>query len=123
MARIGCRSFFSILAVAAMSGSALAAASAPTDLDLTCAGNKYKHGDPFPTPETVTLKISGGKKVSVGFGEGGSGTTESARVLSNNVIQLKFNAKPFTGEYFHFSGDLFLINKDQTLTRLVCKPK
>jgi hypothetical protein len=42
--------------------------------------------------------------------------------LTNNSIQLKFAAGAFTGEYFHFTGDLFLIHKDGRLTRLECKP-
>jgi hypothetical protein len=28
-----------------------------------------------------------------------------------------------TGEYFNFTGDLFLIHRDGGFTRLVCKPK
>ena len=46
-----------------------------------------------------------------------------ARVVSANAIQLRFAAGGVIGEYFNFTGDLFLIHKDGRFTRLVCKPK
>jgi hypothetical protein len=35
----------------------------------------------------------------------------SARLVSDNKIQLKFRTKDFEGEYFHYTGDLFFIYK------------
>jgi hypothetical protein len=91
-------------------------------LDLTCSGNSYAStGDPFPTPETVAFKWDGKKSVTVTV-PGGDGPT-AARIVSSNPIQLKFSAGAATGEYFNFSGDLFLIHKDGRFTRLVCKPR
>jgi hypothetical protein len=45
----------------------------------------------------------------------------SARVVSDNKIQLKFRTKDFEGEYFHYTGDLFFIYKSGHLMRLTCK--
>jgi hypothetical protein len=45
----------------------------------------------------------------------------AATVESNNNIQLKFQTDGFVGEYFHYTGDLFLIYKSGHLARLTCK--
>jgi hypothetical protein len=44
------------------------------------------------------------------------------RMTSNNKIQLKFATREFVGEYFHYTGDLFLIYKSGQLARLSCSP-
>jgi hypothetical protein len=62
------------------------------------------------------LTISSGK-VGLDFGSGSA----AAKVQSDNKIQLKFSTDEFTGEYFHNTGDLFLIYKDSHLARLTCK--
>lgn len=96
--------------------------AAPSSLNLVCSGNSYsKLGDPFPTPETVTLATSDTTHVLVGLP--GSGKPAQAKIVSSNAIQLKFAAAGLTGEYFNFSGDLFLIHKDGRFTRLACQPK
>ena len=94
----------------------------PSDLDLVCSGNSYgKLGDPFPTTETVSLKREGKKPVMIGLP--GSNKPTKASIVSSNPIQLKFSSAGLTGEYFNFSGDLFLIHKDGRFTKLTCKPK
>jgi hypothetical protein len=103
----------------ALCAPALAAGKPADNLKLSCSGNSYKHDDPYPAPETAALNTSG-KSVTVAIGQGGA---ENARVLSNNVYQLKFSAGKFTGEYFHLTGDLFLIHKDGRLIKLACKPE
>ena len=115
------KSFLCALALTALDIPVLAAGG-PANLNLTCSGNSYNHDDPFPAPETVSLSVSGSNRVSVLLGQSGSGKPETARVLSNNEIQLKFAAQPFTGEYFHLTGDLFLIHKNGRLTKVSCKP-
>lgn len=95
------------------------AASAAPDLTLACSGNSYKRGDPFPAPQTFSLKIGGKNSVAIG---GSSLQPGKAHVLSNNPIQLRFTAGKFTGEYFHLTGDLFLIHPDGRLIRLACTP-
>ena len=69
------------------------------------------------TTETVKLTLGRAQKVTLDLGEGAI----SARVLSNNKIQLKFRTKDFEGEYFHYTGDLFFIYKSGHLMRLTCK--
>jgi hypothetical protein len=94
----------------------------PSDLDLVCSGNSYrKLGDPFPTTETVSFKREGKKPAMIGLP--GSDKPTKASIVSSSPIQLKFSARGLTGEYFNFSGDLFLIHKDGRFTKLVCKPK
>jgi len=46
----------------------------------------------------------------------------SARVVSDNGIQLKFRTNDFTGEFFHYTNDMFLIYKSGHLARLACTP-
>lgn len=87
---------------------------------VVCTGNSYKEDGPFPTVETFSLKIEGKKPVMIGGP--GSEKPVKARLIANNAIQLKFTTGKFTGEYFNFTGDLFLIHTDGRLTRLTCKP-
>ena len=46
--------------------------------------------------------------------------TLTPRITSNTKLQLKFATKEFVGEYFHYSGDLFLIYKSGQLARMNC---
>ena len=71
---------------------------APIDLALTVAG----HGK-------ATIDMDGSKKLD-------------ARVTSDNKIQTKHQTKQFVAEFFHYTGDLFLIYKSGTLARLTCSP-
>ena len=88
----------------------------PTSMQLGCSGQLIEPTGKAPSPKTVQLTISSGN-VGVDFGSG----NVAARVESNNNIQLKFKTDEFTGEYFHFTGDLFLIYKSGHLARLTCK--
>jgi hypothetical protein len=74
-----------------------------------------------PTTLAATFSTANkATKLSIDLGKGGS---FSPLVLSNNPLQLKFRAKDFTGEYFHYSGDMFLIYKSGHLARLTCAPR
>ncbi len=114
-ARIGVFFACVVFGAAAACGSASGA-----ELNLVCSGNSYVKGVPFPTVETVSLKL-GGKKPVLG-GLAGSDRPIKARTIANNDIQLKFAANGLTGEYFHYSGDLFLIRANGRFTKLLCKP-
>jgi hypothetical protein len=113
------RALAALLAYGVLNPSAYAAAQG-ANLDLVCSGNSYKKDGPFPTPETFTLKMDGKKPVFIGGP--GSEKPVKARTIASNPIQLKFATGKFTGEYYNFTGDLFLIHKDGRLTRLMCKP-
>ncbi len=116
-----CRSIAAVTALIA-AFAATGAMAQPAALDLACSGNSYaKTGDPFPTTETVSFATDGVGLVFLGLP--GAEKPTKARVVSRNAIQLRFSAGGVIGEYFNFSGDLFLIHKDGRFTRLVCKPK
>jgi hypothetical protein len=68
-------------------------------------------------PIDLTLTLGDKNKPSITTGDG---KLLAPRVTSNNKIQLKFATKEFTGEYFHYTGDLFLIYNSGTLARLNC---
>jgi hypothetical protein len=100
------------------------ASAGADDLNLSCTGNSYTKDGPFPTPETFSLKITGTKPVAVMIGQIGSTSDNpvKARIMANNMYQLKFATSKFTAEYFHFTGNLFVIPNDARLISLLCKP-
>lgn len=111
------RAQWALLGVLLVSSGTSASAA---DLNLICSGNSYKNAVPFPTEETVSLKISDAKSASILLP--GASQPINAKTDSDNQFQLKFSAADLTGEYFYFSGDLFLIHKDGRFTRLFCRP-
>src|ERR1700754_2394846 len=87
-----------------------AAAQAADAVKIACTGDMLEPGGLTKSPTTATAVFSPGKnvsKVSIDLGKG----SISAQVLSNNSLQLRFRTKEFTGEYFHYTRDLFLIYK------------
>ena len=44
-----------------------------------------------------------------------------AKVESDDKIQLAFKTDEFVGEYFHYTGDLFLIDRSGNLARMACQ--
>lgn len=98
------------------------AKAAPSDLDLVCTGNSYgKGGDPFPTTETVSFKRVDKNRLMIDLP--GTDKPTKASIILHNPIQLRFSAHGLTGEYFNFTGDLFLVHSDGRFTKLACKPK
>jgi hypothetical protein len=81
-------------------------------IQLGCNGQMIEPIAKTSSPRTIQLTI-GSDKVEVG--------TAPAQVESNNAIQLKFKTAEFVGEYFHYTGDLFLIYTSGHLARLTCK--
>lgn len=71
------------------------AQSTPVDLNVTLDSNK------------LSMKTSDGKNLA-------------PDITSSNKVQLKFETKEFVGEYFHYTGDLFLIYPSGKLARLNC---
>jgi hypothetical protein len=96
--------------------AATAANAQSTSTRLGCDGQLIEPTGKAPSPKALQLIISSGK-VGVDFGTGNI----AANVESNNDIQLKFKTDEFVGEYFHYTGDLFLIYKSGHLARLTCK--
>ena len=96
--------------------AATAANAQSTSTRLGCDGQLIEPTSKASSPKALQLTISSGK-VGVDFGTGNI----AANVESNNNIQLKFKTDEFVGEYFHYTGDLFLIYKSGHLARLTCK--
>ena len=96
--------------------AATAANAQSTSTQLGCDGQLIEPTTKASSPKALQLTISSGK-VGVDFGSG----KIAAKVESNNNIQLKFKTDEFVGEYFHYTGDLFLIYKSGHLARLTCK--
>jgi hypothetical protein len=63
------------------------------------------------------VSLDGNRKMSLKVGDG---KPLAANVTSNNKLQLKFRTRQFVGEYFHYTGDLFLIYNAGPLARLTC---
>ena len=100
-----------IAATVCLAATAANAQSAFTQLG--CDGQLIEPTTKASSPKALQLTISSGK-VGVDFGSGNI----AAKVESNNNIQLKFKTDEFVGEYFHYTGDLFLIYKSGHLARL-----
>jgi hypothetical protein len=97
--------------------SAISAASAAGEQNkFLCTGTMIEPTSLAPSPKSLQLTVSPANKVTINLGQGDS----NARVLSDNKIQLKFQTKEFVGEFFHYTGDLFLIYKSGHLARLTC---
>ena len=103
-----------IAATVCLAATAANAQSASTQLG--CDGQLIEPTTKASSPKALQLTISSGK-VGVDFGSGNI----VAKVESNNNVQLKFKTQDFVGEYFHYTGDLFLIYKSGHLARLTCK--
>lgn len=105
------------LASAVVAASTVLAAHAQTSKQMACNGQLIGGPKPKrPSQMTAQLAVSAGS-VELDLGSGKLPT----QIVSNNNIQLKFSTKEFTGEYFHLTGDLFLVYKSGQLARLRCK--
>jgi hypothetical protein len=101
--------------------STMSATNAADSIQFTCKGDMIEPAGLARAPKTLNVVFSPAEKVSkvsVDFGQGGV----NAPVSSNNIIQLKFHTKDFTGEYFYYDRDMFLIYKSGHLARLTCAP-
>jgi hypothetical protein len=94
--------------------AAMIASAAAQPAPLACSGSLLEPTAFTPSPASATLVL--GPPVSIDTGKG----ARRASVVSNNKLQLKFKTKDFTGEYFHYTGDLFLIYRSGHLARLTC---
>jgi len=86
---------------------------------LNCSGTMIEPSAMSPSPETVVLTLGPAQKIALDLGRG----VVNARRVSDNKIQLKFKTKDFEGEYFHYTGDLFLIYKSGHLMKLTCQKR
>jgi hypothetical protein len=97
------------------------AARAADSHKMSCTGDMIEPGGLTKSSTTLTAVFSPANNVSKVSADLGNGTV-SALVLSNNAVQLRFRTKDFTGEYFHYNRDMFLIYRSGHLARLTCTP-
>jgi hypothetical protein len=100
------------LAMAATMGAADAAQQ------FSCSGYMHDPSGAAPAQISGQLVISPTNKISLNLGQGDAKTS----LISDNRIQLKFRTREFTGEFFHYTGDLFLIHKSGHFAQLACTP-
>lgn len=96
---------------------AVSPAHAADSKRLACNGALIEPSGLNPASKSLEMIIGSAKTVSLNLGQG----VVDASVLSDNVVQLKFETKDFTGEFFHYTNDLFLIYDSNHLARLTCK--
>ncbi len=84
---------------------------------LSCTGQFIESAAVPGKPSTLKLSLGPAKNIALDLGEG----SIKARTTSDNDIQLKFTTKDFVGEYFHYTGDLFLIYKSGKLMHATCQ--
>ena len=86
---------------------------------FSCKGQLIDEGTRLDQSNTIDLDLSLGDKNNLSM-KTGDGKLLAPRITSNSKIQLKFETKEFVGEYFHYTGDLFLIYPSGRLARLSC---
>jgi len=108
--------FGALISLAMMAGPCGAA-----ERQFSCKGQLIRDASPDVQPKPIDLNVTlgEGKKLSMKTGEG---AVFAPRTISDNKIQLKFATKEFVGEYFHYTGELFLIYPSGQLARLTCSP-
>ena len=92
------------------------------DQQFSCKGDVVQgetNPNPLDQPKPIDLNVTLGdeNKLSIKTGDG---KLLTPRITSDNKIQLKFETKDFVGEYFHYTGDLFLMYHSGPLARLTC---
>jgi hypothetical protein len=93
--------------------------SAAAERQFSCKGQVVQEMTQAGQPQNsidLSLALGGKRQTSIKIGD----KTFAANRISDNKIQLKFATKQFTGEYFYYTGDLFLIYKSGKLARLNC---
>ena len=94
-----------------------------TDQQFSCKGNIIQgETDPnpldLPKPIDLNVTLSDQNNLSIKTGDG---KLLSPRITSDNKLQLRFETDEFVGEYFHYTGQLFLIYPNSgLLARLTC---
>jgi hypothetical protein len=98
----------------------LAEPAGAADRQFSCKGQVI-HGeaDPAAPQKALDLNVTLGDENKLSM-KTGDGKTLDPRITSNNKLQLKFETNEFVGEYFHYTGDLFLIYPSGELARLSC---
>ena len=95
----------------------LVGTSVAAEQQFSCKGQIIEPSGEPKTSVNINLSLSGSGKMSLKTSDD---KMLASRIISNNKIQLKFTTSEFVGEFFHYTGDLFLIYKSGQLGRLNC---
>jgi hypothetical protein len=91
-----------------------------SEQQFSCKGEViHDTTNPAGQSKQIDLSVTLGDKNRLSI-KAGDGKLFAPRITSNNKIQLRFATKDFVGEYFHYTGDLFLIYPSGLLARLNC---
>ena len=87
---------------------------------FSCKGQVVQgESDPAAPQKAIDLNVTLGDNNKLSM-KTGDGKMLAPTITSNNKVQLKFETTEFVGEYFHYTGDLFLIYPSGELARLTC---
>ena len=100
-----------LLLLTLVSGTAIAA-----EQQLSCKGQMIGPTGEQAPPIDINLNLDDSGKPTID----GGGKKTDVRVTSDNPIQLKFQTKDYVGEFFHYTGALFLIYKSGHVAGLNC---
>lgn len=101
-----------LLLLTTFSGAVIAA-----EQQFSCKGQMIEPSGQSTDPINLNLNLGSDGKATI---EMAGDKKLNAHVTSDNKIQLKYKTKQFVGEFFHYTGDLFLIYKSGKLARLTC---
>ena len=104
-----------ILVMAQAPGAGTAAAAAT---QFSCTGVKIEPVSMKQTPITVKLNLVSERKIALNLDNSDVKNT----VTNDDPITLHFRTRDFTGEFFHYTNDLFLIYHSGHLAKLSCTP-
>jgi len=102
-----------LVAAALAAGSARAAGT-----QFSCSGVKIEPAGRAQAPITAKLSLLSPEKIALTVGDSDIRNT----VTGDNQITLNFRTRDFTGEFFHYTNDLFLIYHSGHLAKLSCTP-
>ena len=95
----------------------LVGANVAAEQRFSCKGGIIEPSGEQKASVDINLRLDDNGKMSLKTSDD---KTLASRIISNNKIQLKFTTSEFVGEFFHYTGDLFLIYKSGQLGRLNC---
>ena len=104
-----------VMLSAAVPGAGTAAAAAT---QFSCTGVKIEPVSMKQAPIAVKLNLVSARKIALDLDNSDVKNT----VTSDDQITLHFRTRDFTGEFFHYTNDLFLIYHSGHLAKLSCAP-
>jgi hypothetical protein len=94
------------------------AQAAAKPMSFSCTGVKIEPVSMKQTPMTVKLALISPRKITLSLDSGDVKNT----VTNDDPITLHFRSRDFTGEFFHYTNDLYLIYHSGHLAKLACTP-